>query len=117
MAADSDGYIDIRGDGRIVLYKRQHPKNPKWQARISVPNATGYKVVSTKLSDLEEAKRFALNLYEELYMQVKAERLKGQSDASGGLQCKQVHSISVVTTQGQTEHCLGSASFSQGRIC
>jgi integrase len=72
MAADSEGYIDIRGDGRVVLYKRQHLKNPKWQARISVPNATGYKVVSTKLSDVEEAKRFALNLYEDLYMQVKA---------------------------------------------
>lgn len=72
MAADSDGYIDIRGDGRVVLYKRQHLKNPKWQARISVPNAAGYKVISTKLNDFEEAKRFALNLYEELYMQVKA---------------------------------------------
>lgn len=72
MGTDSDGYIDIRGDGRVVLYKRQHLKNPKWQARISVPNATGYKVVSTKLSDVEEAKRFALNLYEDLYMQVKA---------------------------------------------
>lgn len=72
MAADSEGYIDIRGDGRVVLYKRQHLKNPKWQARISVPNATGYKVVSTKLSDFEVAKRFALNLYEDLYMQVKA---------------------------------------------
>lgn len=72
MAADSDGYIDIRGDGRIVLYKRQHLKNPKWQARISVPNATGYRVVSSKLTDFDEAKRFALNLYEDLYMQVKA---------------------------------------------
>ncbi len=72
MAADSEGYIDLRGDGRVVLYKREHLKNPKWQARISVPNATGYKVVSTKTADFEEAKRFALNLYEELYMQVKA---------------------------------------------
>jgi len=72
MGTDSDGYIDIRGDGRVVLYKRQHLKNPKWQARISVPNATGYKVVSTKLFDFDEAKRFALNRYEELYMQVKA---------------------------------------------
>lgn len=72
MSADSEGYIDLRGDGRVVLYKREHLKNPKWQARISVPNATGYKVVSTKTADFEEAKRFALNLYEDLYMQVKA---------------------------------------------
>lgn len=72
MAAESEGYIDLRGDGRVVLYKRHHLKNPRWQARISVPNATGYKVVSTKLSDFDEAKRFALNLFDDLYIQVKA---------------------------------------------
>lgn len=72
MAADSEGYIDVRGDGRVVLYKRQHLKNPKWQARISVPNATGYKVVSTKHVDFDEAKRFALELYDDLRIQVKA---------------------------------------------
>ena len=30
---------DVRGDGRIILYKREGLKNPKWQARIRVPNA------------------------------------------------------------------------------
>lgn len=64
--------IDVRGDGRVILYKRPGLKKPKWQARISVPNATGYKVVSTKTADVKEAERFALNLYEVLYMQVKA---------------------------------------------
>jgi len=68
----SDEKIDVRGDGRIILYKRTHLKRPRWQARISVPNATGYEVVSTKKFDLDEAKRFAHNLYEELYMRVKA---------------------------------------------
>lgn len=72
VTTETEGYIDCGRDGRVVLYKRGHLKNPKWQARISVPNATGYKVVSTKLSDFEEAKRFALNLYEDLYMRVKA---------------------------------------------
>ena len=71
MAAHTEDRIDVRGDGRIILYKRTHLKKPKWQARISVPNAKGYKVISTKLTDLDEAKRFALNLYETLYMQVK----------------------------------------------
>lgn len=65
-------YIDVRGDGRIVLYKRAGLKNPKWQARIRVPNATGYKVISTKCSDLVQAQVFATNLYEELYFTVKA---------------------------------------------
>lgn len=72
MAAESEGYIDLRGDGRVVLYKRQHLKNPKWQARISVPNSTGYKVVSTKQVDFDEAKRFALNLYDDLCIRVRA---------------------------------------------
>lgn len=70
--AYSDEKIDVRGDGRIILYMRTHLKKPKWQARISVPNSTGYKVVSTKTTDLGEAKRFAMNLYEQLYMQVMA---------------------------------------------
>jgi len=64
--------IDLRGDGRVILYKRPGLKKPKWQTRISVPNSTGYKTVTTKTADLKEAERFALNLYEELYMQVKA---------------------------------------------
>jgi integrase len=65
-------YIDLRGDGRIVLYQRSGLKRPKWQARISVPNSTGYKVVSTKTDNLDQAKHFATNLYEELYFKVKA---------------------------------------------
>lgn len=64
--------IDVRGDGRIVLYKRPGLKNPKWQARISVPNSTGYKIVSTKTVKLHEAQSFATSLYEELYFKVKA---------------------------------------------
>ena len=72
MAADGEERIDVRGDGRIMLFKRMHLKNPKWQTRISVPNATGYKQVTTGTTDLREAERFAINLYEELYMQVKA---------------------------------------------
>lgn len=64
--------VDVRGDGSVILYKRPGMKNPKWQTRIRVPNATGYKTVSTKTADLSDAQRFALNLYEETYMHVKA---------------------------------------------
>jgi integrase len=70
--AEQQERIDVRGDGRIILYKRPHLKRPKWQARISVPNSTGYKIVSTKTHDLREAERFALDLYEDLYLTVKA---------------------------------------------
>ena len=69
--ADEEERIDLRSDGRIVLYKRSGLKNPKWQVRIHVPNSRGYKIATTKTTDLREAERFALDLYEELYIHVK----------------------------------------------
>lgn len=63
--------VDVRGDGRIILFKRTGLKKPVWQARIRVPNATGYRFVSTKTPVQREAERFALDLYEQLYLQVK----------------------------------------------
>lgn len=70
QADSSNGPIDIRGDGRIVLYKREGLKKPKWQVRIRVPNATGYRIVSSKTSNWDEAKRFATDLYEQTYLHV-----------------------------------------------
>ena len=71
MASDGDVRIDLRGDGRVILYKRDNLKDPVWQARVRVPNSTGYKRITTKTSDQREAERFALNYYEELYIHVK----------------------------------------------
>lgn len=65
-STDPDERIDLRGDGRIILYKREGLKNPKWQARIRVPGGTGYKIVSTKTANLRDADRFATNLYDDL---------------------------------------------------
>ena len=66
---------DLRGDGRVVIYKRA-PKSgstsSKYQMRISTPLSTGYHRSSTKTNDLNEAKRIALNKYDELYAQVAA---------------------------------------------
>lgn len=69
---ETEQRIDVRGDGRIILYKREGLKKPKWQARIRVPNANRYKIVTTKTDDLVQAQVFAINLYEELYFTVKA---------------------------------------------
>lgn len=66
----SNELIDLRGDGTVVLYKRLGLKKPKWQVRVRVPNATGYRIVSSKTSNLEEAKRFAYELYEQTYMHI-----------------------------------------------
>ena len=62
----------MRGDGRVILDKRDERENPVYQARLRVPNAAGYNIVTTKTANLREAERIALNLYEELYMTVRA---------------------------------------------
>lgn len=66
----SNDFIDLRGDGRVVLYKRPGLKKPKWQVRVRVPKATGYRIVSSKTSNWDEAKRFADELYEQTYMHI-----------------------------------------------
>lgn len=90
--------IDVRGDGRVVIYKRADLKNPKWQVRIRVPNAKGYKVVSSKTENQREAERFALDLYEDVYLHVKS---------GGSIQSKTFRQVfdewkRTVTTLGHT---------------
>ncbi len=34
MAEDAEVRIDLRGDGRIILYKLSGLSDPTWQARI-----------------------------------------------------------------------------------
>ena len=63
--------IDVRGDGRIVLYRRSDARNAVYQVRLRVPGSNGYKRLSTKLSSRRDAEHFARNLYEELYFHVK----------------------------------------------
>lgn len=44
-----DDYVDVRGDGRIVMYKRNdHKTRPKWMVRIKLSNTKGYLVKSTR---------------------------------------------------------------------
>ena len=61
-----DDYIDLRNDGRIVMYRRPHLKNPKWNVRLKIPNTKGYVIRSTKTSDFNDGKRFSEDLYYEL---------------------------------------------------
>lgn len=98
--AYSDAKIDLRGDGRIVLYQRTHLKKPKWQARISVPNATGYKVISTKTADFDEAKRFAANLYDKLCIQVLAGGALNTKTYKQVFEEWKIYATTVGTTRG-----------------
>ena len=62
-----DDDVDFRGDGWIVMYKRNdHKTRPKWTVRIKVPNTKGYVVKSTRTADFDEGRRFSEDLYYEL---------------------------------------------------
>ena len=63
--------IDVRGDGRVILYKRSNSESGPYHVRVRVPGTNGYKRCSTKCAALREAELFALNLYEELYFHVR----------------------------------------------
>lgn len=70
--ADSETDFAMPGGGRIKLYKREHLENQNWYARIKVPNATGYKVLSTKTEDIQSARHKATENYNALCLQVMA---------------------------------------------
>ena len=76
--------IDVMGDGNVILYQRPDHKIKKWQARISVDGASGYKRFSTKQSNPKDAERVALDKYFEL---------KNKVDKGGSLQGKTVRQV------------------------
>ena len=51
-------FLDLRGDGRVVLYKRADHQNPKWTVRLKIPTVEGFVVKSTKATDDFEVERF-----------------------------------------------------------
>lgn len=67
--------IDIRGDGRIILFKRlsRGKISPTWFMRISLPlsQSKGYFQSTTRETDERLASTIALNKYDELYDRVK----------------------------------------------
>lgn len=65
---------DLRGDGRIILYRRSDHQNPKWTARLKIPGNEGFVVRSTKTQDQYEARRFA----EDLYYQLEGKARRGE---------------------------------------
>mgnify|MGYP003117814170 CR=1 FL=1 len=73
--------IDVRGDGKVILYHRDDVvSNPKWQCRVSVDGAVGYYVFSTKTVDRDIAERKGLDKYFELRNKVdKGGSLKGKT--------------------------------------
>ena len=68
-------YLDLRGDGRIVLYRRADNQSLNWSVRLKIPNTTGFVVKSSKTPDDFEARRFA----EDLYYQLEGRARRGES--------------------------------------
>jgi integrase len=59
-------FLDLRGDGRVVLYKRADHQNPKWTVRLKIPETDGFVVKSTRTTNTHEARRLAEDLYYQL---------------------------------------------------
>lgn len=68
-------YRDIRGDGRLVLYRRADHKTNNWTVRLKVPGARGFVVKSAKTADDYEARRFA----EDLFYKLEGRARRGES--------------------------------------
>jgi hypothetical protein len=62
-------YIDLRGDGRIMLYLRQG--SPNYFVRVRVRGCNGYLIKSTNSPNLRESERFGEDLYEEMYFRIR----------------------------------------------
>jgi integrase len=101
-------YRDIRGDGRIILYRRADIQSQNWSARLKIPNTVGYVVKSTKTPDDFEARRFA----EELYYQLEGRARRGETVKSPTFKWvfeQWKASVSV-------ERKIGSAKYTEGNI-
>lgn len=107
--------IDVRGDGKVILYQRPDHKVKKWQARISVEGATGYVRFSTKMNDQKDAERVALDKYFEL---------KNKVDKGGSLQGKTVKQTYdewleylPLVTMNNSEEYINENSQKVKRVC
>jgi integrase len=101
-------YHDVRGDGRIVLYRRADHRSQNWTVRLKIPNTTGFVVKSTKTPDDFEARRFA----EELYYQLEGRARRGESVKSPTFKAvfdEWKASLSV-------DRMVGSAKYADGNI-
>ena len=101
-------YRDLRGDGRIILYRRADHQSPNWSVRIKVPNTVGFVVKSAKTSDDFDARRFA----EDLYYQLEGRARRGESIKSPIF--KRVYD--EWKTSLSLERKIGSTKYVEGNI-
>ena len=50
-------FLDLRGDGRVVLYKRADHQNPKWTVRLKIPTVDGFVVKPSEIALTSSSRR------------------------------------------------------------
>jgi integrase len=68
-------YKDVRGDGRVILYRRADTRSNNWWVRLKVAGHPGYVTKSSKSTDDYEARRFA----EDFYYQLEGKARRGEA--------------------------------------
>jgi hypothetical protein len=61
--------VELEG-GSVLLYQRADSPSGRWQCRLLVPNNGGYVTKSTKKTDIDEAKKVALDLFNEIRFKI-----------------------------------------------
>ena len=93
MANGGDARIDLRGDGRVILYKRKTLK-------------ILFGRLASVFQDQREAERFALNYYEELYIHVKTGgSIKSKTSKSTVSLCKIRFKARLSSASSTAEPC------------
>jgi integrase len=59
-------YLDLRGDGTVVIYRRGDTDGPHWWTRLKIPSTKGYVVKSLRTKDLSLARQAAQTLFYKL---------------------------------------------------
>jgi hypothetical protein len=75
---------DIK-NGQIIVYQRSDHKSGTWQVQLSIPGQKGFVLRSLGTRELDEAKRIAFDLWDELRAKVKTGgslRTKSYQDAA-----------------------------------
>ena len=100
-------YRDVRGDGRIILYRRSDVRNKNWTVRLKVPGSSGYVVRSAKTPDDFEARRFAEDLFY---------KLEGRSRRGEAIRCPTFKRVFEEWRSSLSADSIRSPSYVQGNL-
>ena len=92
-------------DGNVVIYLRPNSNTDFWYCRIKISKTGKWKKLSTKTSDLSEAKNFALQKYEVF------KQLADANFPVDGKRFSQVADITIKNLQAELDAGVGKATY------